>query len=41
MDSGVLILLELLLVLGLVLGFAVREVLVLRRERRCKPPGEG
>lgn len=34
MDSSALILIELLLVLGVVLGFAVREVVLLRREKR-------
>lgn len=34
MESGLLILLEVLLVIGVVLGFAVREVLVLRRDKR-------
>ena len=37
MSNGTLILLELLLVFGLVLGFGIRELVILRRYRR-RPP---
>lgn len=37
MSDGTLILLELLLVFGLVIGFGVRELLILRRYRQQTP----